>query len=474
MSFDILIIDDEKDIRDLVSGILDDEGYLTRSAGCCVEALESIKQKEPHLVILDVWLGESDKDGLRLLSKIKEEHQFIPVIMMSGHGTIETAVNAIKQGAYDFIEKPFDANRLILSIQKAIETLKLRRENQELKIKAKINDSIIGTSHSITTLRNEIEKIASTQGRCFIQGPSGSEKEEIAREIFKQSDSYGTTFTAVNCQTSNQKQLEIDLFGAEINSETKPIVKIGSIERSNGGTLYLEEISAISHDLQIKILKILKENKFSRIGSHVRISLKTRIISSSSFDINTLVKNNLFDSELYYRLSANTIKVPPISMRPEDIPLLLSHYMEQSARAYNIQPKKISKEAISVLTAYYWPGDVMQLRNLVDWSLVMSKSKKKTEQNSIIDVCDLPKEILEGKSFGGNSNAQFISFVSNLSIKEAREAFEREYFIEQLRKFSGNVSQTSKFVGMERSALHRKLKSLNIQDIKPPIHLEDN
>lgn len=466
MAFDILIVDDEKDIRDLVSGILADEGYVTRVAGCCVDAMESIRRKEPHLVILDVWLGESDKDGLRLLSQIKENCEFVPVIMMSGHGTIETAVSAIKQGAYDFIEKPFDANRLILSVEKAIEASKLKRENRELKVKAKITDSIIGTSHAMLALKNEIEKIAATQGRCFIQGPSGSEKEEIAREVFKQSETFNTIFTAVNCQVSNQKQLEIELFGAEINTGSKQITKIGAIEKTNEGTLYLDEITALSPDLQLKILKTLKDNEFSRIGGATKIPLKIRIISSSSMDVNSLIKSNLFNGELYYRLSANIMKITPLSMRQEDIPLLLSHYMEKSAKAYNIQPKKFSNEAIAILTAYYWPGDVLQLRNLVDWSLVMKVSKENEEQSSLIEVSDLPNEIIEGKSFGGNSNTQFISFVSNLSIKEAREAFEREYFIEQLRKFSGNVSQTSKFVGMERSALHRKLKSLNIQDIK--------
>ncbi len=298
------------------------------------------------------------------------------------------------------------------------------------------------------------------------QGPSGSEKEEIAREIFKQSEFYNTIFTAVNCQFSNQKQLELELFGAEINTKGKQINKIGMIEQTNGGTLYLDEITALSSDLQIKILQTLKNNEFSRIGSSAKKSLKTRIISGSSLDVNTLIKNNLFNGELYYRLSANIIKITPLSMRQEDIPILLSHYMEQSAKAYNIQPKKFSNEAIAVLMAYYWPGDVLQLRNVVDWILVMKVSKECDEENSFIEVSDLPNEITEGKSFGGNSNAQFISLVSNLSIKKAREAFEREYFIEQLRKFSGNISQTSKFVGMERSALHKKLKSLNIQSVK--------
>ncbi len=466
MAFDILIVDDESDIRSLVSGILEDEGYTTRVAGCCIDAMEAIWEKEPNLVILDVWLGEGDKDGLRLLDMIKADHQLVPVIMMSGHGTIETAVTAIKHGAYDFVEKPFDANRLILSVEKAIEAFKLKRENEELKIKARVNDSIIGSSQAVQNLRNEIAKVASMQGRCFIQGPVGADKEEVAREIFKLLESNNLIFQTINCQVNNQRQLEIDMFGSEVKAETKQITNIGIIEKSNGGTLYLEEVTALSHDLQLKLLRFLKEGEFTRIGSARRIGVKNRIISSSSLDPNALVKSGLFNSELYYRLSTNVIKITPLSVRQEDIPLLIHYYMDKSARAYNLQPKKFSNEALAVLMAYYWPGDVMQLKNLVDWVLVMSSSSDSEVVDDTINVSDLPQEIREGKSFGGNSNVQFISFVSGLSIKEARETFEREYFIEQLRRFSGNISQTSKFVGMERSALHRKLKSLNIRELK--------
>lgn len=468
MAFDILIVDDEKDIRDLVSGILSDEGYITRVAGCFVDAMESIRSKQPQLIILDVWLGDGERDGLRLLDLIKSEHELVPVIMMSGHGTIETAVSSIKRGACDFIEKPFDSNRLMLSVEKAIELYKLKRENSELKIKARVNDSIIGDSPSANSLRVHIENIAALTGRCFIQGPVGSDKEEIAREIHKLSDRSALTFTVVNCQVHNQRQLEIDLFGAEINSDGKCITKVGALEKSSGGTLYLDEISVLSHDIQMKLLKVLKMEEFSRVGSSLKIPFKLRLMAGSSLDIDTLVRKDLFSGELYYRLSANIIKITPLSAKQEDIPILLNHYMEQSARAYNVSPKKFTKEAVSVLMAYYWPGDVMQLRNLVDWVLIMDTSSNKDEQEDkwIVGVDDLPKEITEGKSFGGNSNTQFISFVSGLSIKDAREAFEREYFIEQLRKFSGNISQTSKFVGMERSALHRKLRSLNIHDAK--------
>jgi two-component system nitrogen regulation response regulator NtrX len=467
MVFNILIIDDEKDIRDLVSGILQDEGYTTSVAGTCVEALEAIREREPHLIILDVWLGDSDRDGLRLLDVIKNEHQFVPVIMISGHATIETAVNAIKYGAYDFIEKPFDASRLLLSIKKAMEATMLKKENERLKIKARMTDSVIGISNAINNLKNEIKKVSQMRGRCFLCGPAGADKEGIAREIFRMSNSYNLSFTTINCQTSNQRQLEVDIFGAEIKTNEQLITKVGAWEKTNGGTIYFEEISALSKDLQTKVLKVIQEEKINRIGGTKKIPIETRIISSSSLKTEALLRGDILNSVLYYRLSANVVKIPPLSTRQEDIPLLLNYYMNQSAQAHNLPQKKFTEEALSLLKTYFWPGDVMQLRNLVDWVLVMHyHSDSDGETSGAIDVQDLPKEITEGKSFGGNSNAQFISFVSKLSIKEAREAFEREYFIEQLRKFSGNVSQTSKFVGMERSALHRKLKLLNIHDTR--------
>jgi two-component system nitrogen regulation response regulator NtrX len=455
MSFDILVVDDEQDICNLVAGILNDEGYSSRIANNCVEAIEAIKSMEPHLIVLDVWLGDDDKDGLRLLDIVQKEHQSVPVIMMSGHGTIETAVNSIKHGAYDFIEKPFEGARLIISVQKAIEAFKLKRENEELKIKARVGNTIIGQSNAITCLKKEIEKVAELQGRCLIQGPAGSDKEEVAREIFKLSNNFNSIFLAVNCQVSNQTQLELDLFGAEINNDdfTKQTTKIGLLEKATGGILYLDEITYLSGYLQTRLLKMLKENVFCRTGSPKKIPFKGRIIGGFC------VKNELFNEELYYRLSANLIKIPPLSTRPSDIPLLLDHHMEQSSRIYGVLPKKFTEEAKSLLQAYSWPGDVIQLRNLVDWVLVSSNDSRE------IKIKDLPREITEEKSFAGNSDIQFMSVVSRLSIKEAREIFEKEYFVEQLRRFSGNVSKASKFIGMERSALHRKLKSLNIKDI---------
>ena len=463
MAFDILVVDDERDIRDLVSGILEDEGYATRSVGSCVDAFECIRERRPNLVVLDVWLGEGDKDGLRILDMVIQEHENVPVVMMSGHGTIETAVLAIKRGAYDFIEKPFDSNRLILSVRKALEVYKLKQENEELKVKARVNENIIGESSSIFNLRQSIEKVAPLQGRCFIQGPVGSDKEEVAREIHRLSQRSGNIFSVLSCQNKSSGQIDVELFGTQITEDGRQKIKSGLFDKTNGGTLYIDEIANLSHDMQMKLVRVLKENSFCRIGSVAKIPVNVRIISGSSFDVTTLIKNGMFIDELYYRLSANIIKLTPLASRQEDIPILLQYYMHQSAKIYNVAPKKFSKDAVAILMAYYWPGDIMQLRNLVDWVLVMTSF---SDSKEIICAEDLPKEITEGKSFGGQSNTQFMSFVSGLSIKEARETFEREYFLEQLRKFSGNISQTSKFVGMERSALHRKLKSLNIHDAK--------
>jgi len=463
MAYNILVVDDELDIRELVSGILEDNDYETETAGSYIEAEESIKRKRPNLVILDVWLGESDRDGLRLLELIKKDYEYVPVIMMSGHGTIETAVSAIKKGAHDFIEKPFDSARLITSVEKAIETSKLQMENTELKVKAKVSDKILGHSQNINNIKQQITKIAPLNGRCLILGPSGSDKETIAREIHKLSPREKSPFGVLSCNSYNSRQLESELFGIEVKTLDGVTIKQGLLEKINGGTLFIDELTSTSLDFQLKFLKMLKEEGFYRIGSNTKISANIRVIAGVSSDIEQLVKNGTFSNELYCRMNANLIKILPLSSRREDISFLLDYFMEQSAKAHQTTPKHFSNEALGILNTYAWPGDVMQLRNMIDWILTIAISEN--ENKNIISINDLPKEIVEGKS-GNVPNTQFISLVSELSIRDAREAFEREYFAEQLRRFRGNISQTAKFVGMERSALHRKLKNLNILDSK--------
>lgn len=463
MAYNILVVDDELDIRELVSGILEDNDYETETAGSYIEAEESIKRKRPNLVILDVWLGESDRDGLRLLELIKKDYEYVPVIMMSGHGTIETAVSAIKKGAHDFIEKPFDSARLITSVEKAIETSKLQIENTELKVKAKVSDKILGHSQNINNIKQQITKIAPLNGRCLILGPSGSDKETIAREIHKLSPREKSPFGVLSCNSYNSRQLESELFGIEVKTLDGVTIKQGLLEKINGGTLFIDELTSTSLDFQLKFLKMLKEEGFYRIGSNTKISANIRVIAGVSSDIEQLVKNGTFSNELYCRMNANLIKILPLSSRREDISFLLDYFMEQSAKAHQTTPKHFSNEALGILNTYAWPGDVMQLKNMIDWILTIAISEN--ENKNIISIDDLPKEIVEGKS-GNVPNTQFISIVSELSIRDAREAFEREYFAEQLRRFRGNISQTAKFVGMERSALHRKLKNLNILDSK--------
>ncbi len=463
MAFNILIVDDESDIRDLVSGILEDNGYETETAGSYIEADESIKKIRPNLVILDVWLGESDRDGLRLLEVIKKNYDYVPVIMMSGHGTIETAVSAIKRGAYDFIEKPFDSARLITSVEKAIDATKLQMENADLKVKAKVSDEILGKSQNVANIRQLIEKIAPLNGRCVILGPAGSDKETIAKEIHRLSPRLKSPFRILNCRSYGSMQLEAELFGTEIKAADGVSIKSGILEKVNGGTLFIDELSSAPFEFQLKILKMLKDEHFSRLGSSDKISLNIRLIAGLPSNIDQLVKEGIFSDELYCRMNANLIKILPLKSRREDIAYLLDYFMGQAAKAHNTTPKRFSSEVMGILNSYPWPGDVMQMKNMIDWILTVAISED--ENHGVLTIDDLPKEILEGKTTAVN-NTQFISTVSELSIRDAREAFEKEYFIEQLKKFGGNISQTAKFVGMERSALHRKLKSLDICDSK--------
>lgn len=459
MSQDILIIDDEKDIRELISGILTDEGYITTTADGVVQAIESIKKQNPHLIILDVWLGDSAQDGLRLLSIIKKEYQHIPVIMMSGHGTIDTAVQAIKDGAYDFIEKPFDSNRLLTSIQKTLEVTKLKKENKELKIKTCHFDSLIGESPNIRMVKQTIEKIAPLNGQCIIIGAAGTDKEAIAREIHNNSPRAQNQLEIINCNAFSPQQFETAFFGLQIKGERENTIIQGCLEKSHGGTLFINNINSVSFYMQLKILKMLKEKSFVRIGGINYLNPNVRIIAGATPNIKQQVLKNSFHEELFYRLGIYIIQIEPLHSRKSDIPLLLNHFMNQTAKAYSILPKKFSPEVMGILLAYSWPGDVLQMRNLVDLILIKHIA---IEKENIITLEDLPIEIIENKTTTNTNNMQFISKVSEMSLKQAREIFEREYFIEQLKKFSWNISKTAKFVGMERSAFHRKLKSLNI------------
>ena len=453
MAYDILVVDDEADIRDLVSGILEDEGHSTRVASNGVDALKQIKTRRPALVVLDVWLGDSERDGIKILENIKRDHPYVPVVMISGHGTIETAVTAIKKGAYDFIEKPFQSERLLLVVERALESSRLRRENNELKDRDAYGKSLVGSSKQIALVRQQVQKAAPSLTRVFISGKSGSGKEVVAREIHAKSPRSNNPLVVVNCASFSPEQLEIELFGTEIKNldEAQPR-KIGAVEQAHTGTLYLDEVTELPLPTQAKLLRVLQENRFSRIGSSQVIEVDIRYITSSSIDVRQLISEGSFREDLYYRLNVLPIHIPELKDRISDIPEISKELMVQLAASKGITPRPLSGEAIAALQACDWPGNVRQLKNIIERILIMSKGEKR----SPVTVQDLPEEVTTDLSKASTSSANVVA----MPLREARETFEREYLLAQVNRFGGNISQTARFVGMERSALHRKLKAL--------------
>lgn len=448
MAKDILIVDDEADICRLIADILQDEDFETRTAQDGPSAIEAIRERRPSLVILDIWLGDSRFDGIKVLEIINREHAGLPVVMMSGHGTIETAVEAIKKGAYDFVEKPFKADRLLQVIQRAIETARLRRENSELK--QKTSSLIDFPAGNLTSI---IEKVAPTSSRIMISGPSGSGKEEIARMIHAKSPRKDSAFSVINCAIMSPERLERELFGYE----EEDVVHIGVIEQSHKGTLLLDEVCAMPLETQGKLVRFLQESKFQRVGGHRKVKVDIRILGSSSQDVMEAVQNGLFKEELYYRLSVVPIKISPLHERKDEIPELIRHFVKVSAMHHNLNEREFSEEAVLAMQSYEWPGNISQLRNVIDWVLIMSAD----EAQGPIKVGMLPSEIIldTPKILQDNDSAELIK----LPLREAREKFERDYLLAQVTRFSGNISQTANFVGMERSALHRKLKNLQVE-----------
>lgn len=455
MSVEILVVDDEEDIRGLVQGILEDEGYAIRQAANAAQAYEQINEQVPDLVILDIWLQNSEHDGLEILKAMKDLHPDLPVLMISGHGTIETAVTALKHGAYDFIEKPFKTDRLLLMIERALETAKLRRENAELRQKAEGHVEFVGEAPVVSSLRQIVKRVAPTNSRILITGEPGAGKDLIARMIHKYSDRSEKPFLVLNCATMRPEHLETELFGSVEQGE-------GLLEQANGGTLFLDEVSDMPMETQGKIVRVLQEQRFQRFGASEEIAVDVRILASTNRDLPSFIEKGAFRQDLYYRLNVVPIHVPALRERARDIAILADFFIDMYTMQYGFQKKVFSSSAIAALQSYEWPGNVRQLKNVIEWLMIMGQENENETALNLIDLEDLPPEI-SSVSVEDNAMSDIIQDnLINMPLRDAREAFERDYLFAQVSRFKGNVSKTAQFVGMERSALHRKLKLLNI------------
>ena len=455
MAHDILIVDDEPDIRMLVDGLLADEGYDTRQAGTADAAIAAFRARRPSLVILDVWLQGSKLDGLGILNILHREEPAVPVVMMSGHGTIETAVAAIQHGAYDFIEKPFQTDRLLLVVRRALEAAQLARENAELRLRAGPETLLIGDGTLVVGLRAAVDKVAPTGSRVLISGPAGAGKEVVARMIHARSRRADGPFVMLNCAILNPARVEEELFGIAAGPDGQPR-RAGVLERAHGGTLLLDEVSDMPLETQGKIVRALQDQTFERLGGSQRVRVDVRVIATTNRDLQAEIAGQRFREDLYYRLAVVPLRVPALRERREDVPALARHFLARSAEQSGMAGRELSADAVAALQAYDWPGNVRQLRNLVDWLLIMAPGMA----SDLIRADMLPPEI--GSAAPALFNADPSADVMALPLREARDMFETQYLQAQLLRFGGNISRTAGFVGMERSALHRKLKQLGI------------
>lgn len=451
---EILIVDDEPDIRMLVEAILKDEGYEARSAGTSDEALAAYRARRPALVILDVWLQGSKLDGIGILDVLHQEVPRVPVIMFSGHGTIETAVAAIQRGAYDFIEKPFNSDRLLLVVKRALEAAKLERENAELRLRVGSDTKLTGEGNGIAALRNAIEKVAPTGSRVLISGPPGSGKEIVARMIHAKSRRADGPFVVMNCAILAPETFEAELFGTEATAEVPR--KLGVLERAHGGTLLLDEVSELPLEMQSKIARVLQDQSFERVGGNTRVKVDIRALASTAKDLTAEIAEGRFREDLYYRLAVVPLRVPALKERREDIPALANHFLRHAAEISGLPVRSLASDAVAALQAHDWPGNVRQLRNVMDWLMIM----RSTEPGELFHAEHLPTELAAHapRALAIDPAADVMA----LPLREARDVFETQYLQAQLLRFGGNISRTANFVGMERSALHRKLKQLGI------------
>lgn len=451
MALDILIVDDEQDIRDLVSGVLDDDGYGTRTAATADEALAALDERLPSLILLDVWLRGSSMDGIELLKAIKLRDPQIPVIVFSGHGNIDTAVAAIAQGAADFIEKPFEAGKLLHLVSKATETERLRAENASLRARVGMADELTGSSGAINTVRATLKKVAATGSRMLITGPAGVGKEVAARLLHSWSPRADSPFISVSSARLSPERFDEELFGIEQDGK---LVQAGMLERAHGGTLFLDEVADMPRTTQGKILRVLTDQSFVRVGGDRQIRIDVRFVSATARDLALEIADGRFREDLFYRLNVVPVEIPPLAGRREDIPDLANHYAARFAAEHRFAPPFISDDAMAALQACEWPGNVRQLRNIIERTIILAPSNR----IHTIEADMLPSEIIN--SYEGSEHN--VTSLMGAPLREAREAFEREYLRVQIKRFSGNISKTATFVGMERSALHRKLKLLGI------------
>jgi two-component system nitrogen regulation response regulator NtrX len=455
MALDILVVDDERDIRDLVSGVLEDEGYTTRTAANSDAALGAIDDRRPSLVLLDVWLQGSKLDGLDLLDEIKRRDPSLPVLVISGHGNLDTAVAAIRRGAVDFIEKPFEAERLLHLVSRATETEQLRRENASLKAQIGQDDELTGNSSAINAVRATLKRVAATGSRVLITGPAGVGKEVAARLLHLWSARADAPFVIVSAARMTPERVEEELFGVE---ESNELARPGLFEQAHGGTLFLDEIADMPIATQGKILRVLTDQSFTRVGGQRVVKVDVRVVSATARNLAEEIAEGRFREDLYYRLNVVPVHLSPLSERREDIPALIEHFVARYAAERRVPTPRVVDDAVAALQAYDWPGNVRQLRNIIERTVIMAPGDRIGQ----IDIDMLPPEVLNDQPQIGGGTAT--SAIMGSPLREARETFEREYLRVQIRRFSGNISRTATFIGMERSALHRKLKILGLSD----------
>lgn len=448
---DILIVDDERDIRELISDILKDEGYSTRLAANSTDCMRSVTDETPALMILDIWLKDSEMDGIDILKSVKRDYPEVPIIIISGHGNIELAVAAIKQGAYDFIEKPFNIDQLLVVIRRAMETSRLRRENSALRKKGGDSAEMIGNSAAFRTMLSQLDKVTKSNGRVMLTGPSGAGKEVAARYVHVNSTRADAPFVVVNCAQIEADRMEEVLFGRESGERG---IEPGLLEQADGGVIYFDEVADMPLGTQSKILRVLVDQQFLRVGGSEKIKVDLRVLSSTSRALEAEIAAGRFREELYHRLNVVPVPVPSLSERREDIPVLADHFVEVLNRSQGLPLRRLSDEASALMQTMAWPGNVRQLRNVIERILILG------EGSDEIDVTEVPVEEERGPDKEGR--VVLSGSLAMLPLREAREAFEREYLLTQINRFGGNISKTAQFVGMERSALHRKLKSLNV------------